>query len=283
VTDALERALRDLAAAVDTGPVPDIAPAVLTRLREQPTTRRRRAWARITIATLVLALIVAAVPDVRGAVAGFVRDLPGMLFNTSEKNAPPVPRRSNGSLGGPLGLTGPLTLQAARSKVPFPVLAPESLGAPDEVYLRGDRAVMMLWRARPGLAPLAGSQVGAMVDVIDPAAAPIFEKMSSPTLPCLAAISLGTPRDRSGSRTGSIPRPATRPLAHTPNAPICRHSCQCAGTVPPIVTRHIAPRLAQRCPDENLSGGTRDHAIWSSSALHGRYAAEAGSPERCLG
>jgi len=180
VADALERALRDLAAAVDTGPVPDVAPAVLARLREQPRAARRRPWLRIAIATLVLALVAAAVPDVRSAVAGFIRDLPGVLFNTSEKHVPPVPpvpRRLNGSLGGPLGLTGPITLQAARSEVPFPVLVPESLGAPDEVYLRGDRAVTMLWRARTGLPPLAGSQVGAMIDVIDPATAAIFQKM----------------------------------------------------------------------------------------------------------
>ncbi len=180
MADALERALRDLATAVDAGPVPDIAPAVLTRLREQPAAVRHRPWLRIAIATLVLALIAATVPPVRSAVASFIGDIPGVLFNTSQQHPPPVPavpRRTDGSLGGALGLTNPATLQAARSAVSIPVLVPESLGAPNAVYLRGNRAVTMLWRARAGLPPLPGTHVGAMIDVIDPAAAAMFEKL----------------------------------------------------------------------------------------------------------
>jgi hypothetical protein len=180
VAESLERALRDLAAAVDTGPVPDVAPAVLRRLRERPRPARHRPWLRIVIATLVLALAAALIPGVRTAVAGFIRDIPGVLFNTSQKHAPPVPsvpQRLNGSLGGPLGLTDPVTLHAARAAVSIPILVPDSLGPPDEVYLRGDRAVTMLWRTRPGLPPLTGTQVGAMIDVIDPAAGALFEKL----------------------------------------------------------------------------------------------------------
>jgi len=180
VADLLEQALLDLAAAIDTGPVPDVAPAVVTRLREQPRVERRHPWLRIAIAAVVLALAAALIPDVRTAVADFVRDIPGVVFNTSEKHAPPVPsvpRRVDGSLGGPLGLTHPLTLEAARSAVAFAVVVPQSLGPPDEVYLRGDRAVTMLWRARSGFPPLAGTQVGVMIDVLDPESGPLLEKL----------------------------------------------------------------------------------------------------------
>ncbi|HEY3715244.1 MAG TPA: hypothetical protein VGL39_12010 [Jatrophihabitantaceae bacterium] len=180
MADALEQALHDLAAAMDTGPVPDVAPAVLSRLREPPRVERRRPWLRIAIAALVLAVAAALVPDVRSAVADFVHDIPGVLFNTSEKHAPPVPsapRRLDGSLGGPLGLTHPVALEAARSAVSFPVVVPQSLGPPDEVYLRGDRAVTMLWRARSGFPALTGTQVGVMIDVLDPESAPLLEKL----------------------------------------------------------------------------------------------------------
>jgi hypothetical protein len=180
VADVLEQALRDLAAAIDTGPVPDVAPAVLTRLGERTRVGRRRPWLRIAIAALVLALAAALVPNVRTAVADFVRDIPGVVFNTSDKHAPPVPsvpRRVDGSLGGPLGLAHPISLDAARSAVSFPVVVPQALGRPDEVYVRGDGAVTMLWGARPGFPALTGTKVGVMVDVLDPESAPLLEKL----------------------------------------------------------------------------------------------------------
>ena len=180
MADALELALQDLAAALDTGPVPDLAPAVLARLHPSPSPTRHRPWLRIAIAALVLAVAAALVPDVRRAVASFVRDIPGVVLNTSDKHPPPVPsvsRRLDGSLGGPLGLAHPITLDAARAAVTIPPLVPQSLGPPDETYARGNRAVTMLWRARPGFPALPGTQVGIMIDVIDPSTAAFLEKL----------------------------------------------------------------------------------------------------------
>lgn len=174
---ALERALYDLAGRLDTGPVPDVAPAVLDRI-QQPH-RRRVAWRRAAAIALASSLLLVLIPGVRTAVAEFVRGLPGVLFETRPQ---PVPSRVPAtSLGGSPAFGRPLPLEEARQQVGFPVLVPQALGPPDEVYVRGNHAVTLLWRSGPGLPPLAGSDIGAVVDVIDPLMGDRLQKWLPPT------------------------------------------------------------------------------------------------------
>jgi hypothetical protein len=173
VSGPLERALIDLARSLDTGPVPDVAPAVLARLRGRPE-RRIGVRLRAVLVAIAVSLLLALLPGVRTAVAEFVRGLPGVVFST-EREQPgelPPPRR----LGESLALTQAVPLDEARSQVAFPVLVPEAFGPPDEVYVRGPHAVTLLWRARPGLPALDGSHIGAVADVIAPSVGAWLEK-----------------------------------------------------------------------------------------------------------
>jgi hypothetical protein len=174
----IEMALRDLAASLDTGPVPDVAPRVIAQLdATSARPRRTSGWLRAAVTAVVIGLLLALNPAVRSAVADFVRGLPGVLFETDDP-APPV-RTPHASLGQPFGLVGAVPLAEAVRQVSFPVLVPTALGEPDEVYVRGQHpshAVTMLYRARPGLPTLDGSGFGAVVDVIDPSAGTLFEK-----------------------------------------------------------------------------------------------------------
>jgi hypothetical protein len=172
-SSSLERALYDLAATLDTGPVPDVAPVVLDRIRRHPA-RPHLAWLRAALIALAVSLLLALTPGVRTAVAEFVRGLPGVLFETEPRPLPSgVPATS---LGESLALTRPVPLVEARRQVGFPVLVPEAFGPPDEVYVRGRHAVTLLWRAGPGLPALAGSDIGAVVDVIDASLGAWLEK-----------------------------------------------------------------------------------------------------------
>jgi len=169
----LKVALRDLAGVLDTGPVPDVAPEVLARVRAAPAPRRFTLL-RTAVVALVVSLLLALTPGVRTAVADFVRGLPGVLFNLDREPAPDVPRPVR--LGDSLALSPATTLEEARRQVPFPVLVPGALGEPDEVYVPGRHAVTMLWRAGTGLPAIPGSDIGAVVDVIDPSVGAWLEK-----------------------------------------------------------------------------------------------------------
>lgn len=170
---SLEHALHDLARALDTGPVPDVVPAVLARVRSEPA-RRRAGWLRGVLVAIAVSLLLASIPGVRVAVADFVRGLPGVLFDSGTAPSPSQPPPSG--LGESLALTRPVTLEEARRQVAFPVLLPSVWGRPDEVYVRGSHAVTLLWRARAGLPALEGSDIGAVVDVIDPSVGAWLEK-----------------------------------------------------------------------------------------------------------
>ena len=194
--DLLVAALRDLGAGLDTGPVPDIAPAVLARVAG--TVPRRPVLARVGLAgrrlraflVALLAAGLAAVPAVRDAaadVAGAVVALPGVLIRAGDP-PPAAPRaepppagtaRAAGPLGRELGYsTAPVTLDEARRRAAATLRLPAGLGPPDEAYVlgTGGRAVSMLWAARPGLPALPGSRIGLVLDVVTPSDIAFFEK-----------------------------------------------------------------------------------------------------------
>ena len=194
----LERALADLAAALEFPPTPDLAAAVTARLDEapaaapappSPAARARRwlaglaGWRRLAAAGLAVVLLAAAVlvasPGTREAVA---RRL-GLRGIGVELGGPPPPTVTT-TPGGrlELGLGDRVTLEEARRRVDWPVLAPTSGGVerPDAVYVNeavpsGGR-VDLVYRARPGLPPSPFTDVGLLITEFQGQPTPEFLK-----------------------------------------------------------------------------------------------------------
>jgi hypothetical protein len=192
----LERALADLAAALEFPPTPDLAAAVTARLGEAPAAappgpaaRARRwlaglaGWRRLAAAGLAVLLLAAAVlvasPGTREAVA---RRL-GLRGIGVELGGPPPPTVTT-TPGGrlELGLGDRVTLEEARRRVDWPVLVPAAagLGPPDAVYVdevvpSGGR-VDLVYRARPGLPPSPFTDVGLLITEFQGQPTPEFLK-----------------------------------------------------------------------------------------------------------
>jgi hypothetical protein len=165
----LERALADLAAALEFPATPDLAGAVAARLEEAPAPGPARVghrgrpagrpgWRRLAVAGLVAVLLAAAVlvasPGTREAVA---RRL-GLRGVGVELGGPPPPTvTTHPAEPLDLGLGERVTLAEARRRVGFPVLVPGAAGfrQPAAVFVNqaappGGR-VDLVYRARPGL------------------------------------------------------------------------------------------------------------------------------------
>jgi hypothetical protein len=194
----LERALADLAAALEFPPTPDLAAAVTARLGAapaaapappSPAARARRwlaglaGWRRLAAAGLAVVLLAAAVlvasPGTREAVA---RRL-GLRGIGVELGGPPPPTVTT-TPGGrlELGLGDRVTREEARRRVDWPVLVPAAagLGRPDAVYVNqavpsGGR-VDLVYRARPGLPPSPFTDVGLLVTEFQGQPTPEFLK-----------------------------------------------------------------------------------------------------------
>jgi hypothetical protein len=194
----LERALADLAAALEFPPTPDLAAAVTARLGEtpaaapappSPAARARRwlaglaGWRRLAAAGLAVVLLAAAVlvasPGTREAVA---RRL-GLRGIGVELGGPPPPTVTT-TPGGrlELGLGDRVTLEEARRRVGWPVLVPAAagLGRPDAVYVNeavpsGGR-VDLVYRARPGLPASPFTDVGLLITEFQGQPTPEFLK-----------------------------------------------------------------------------------------------------------
>ena len=194
----LERALADLAAALEFPPTPDLVAAVTARLGEapaaapappSPAARARRwlaglaGWRRLAAAGLAVVLLAAAVlvasPGTREAVA---RRL-GLRGIGVELGGPPPPTVTT-TPGGrlELGLGDRVTLEEARRRVGWPVLVPAAagLGRPDAVYVNeavpsGGR-VDLVYRARPGLPPSPFTDVGLLITEFQGQPTPEFLK-----------------------------------------------------------------------------------------------------------
>lgn len=163
----------------------------------------------------VAAVVLVASPGAREAVASVFRGVPGieLIFGDGVVDPAPTPTAAPASVTAPTsaaapqpsptataaespsapapsptrsspppppgtisGFGTPTTLAAARAAVPFRVLVPAALGAPDSVFLDrrvGRGMVTMQWRARPGL-PDAGNGVGAVFTQFDTGVDPGF-------------------------------------------------------------------------------------------------------------
>lgn len=179
MADRLEDALVDLGRSIETGPVPDVMPQVLTRIAQPQPERRRRGWIWGGTCAVVIAAVIGLTPGVAGAVGDFLGSLPGVLFSRSTAPPPPPPPAQPGPLGASLQMAGPVPLEEIR-RAGIPV--PTAFGDPAEVYRRDEGLITMVWPAGPGLPAIGPSGIGLIVDVIRPDFGPYAQKML-PSMP----------------------------------------------------------------------------------------------------
>lgn len=163
----LERSLEELSTHIVYPPEPDVARSVRARIEAAPRSRGaapRVSWPRwrpalvaATVALVVGAVSLVALPGVRSAVAEWL-GLGGVRIQTG--GPPPTPA------GGPLDLGEATTLATARSRVDFDVTLPVALGGPDEVFvdeLVPGGQVALVYRARQDLPATPDSEIGALI------------------------------------------------------------------------------------------------------------------------
>ena len=130
----LERELLALGGAVEYPPTPNLGPRVRTRLEERRARLglpARRALAVAFVVLLAIAGALLAVPGTRSAIFEWL-GLKGVAIERIETTPEGLP------VGFGLGLGQRVTLDEARERVPYEVVIPERLGAPDSVYVRRD-------------------------------------------------------------------------------------------------------------------------------------------------
>ena len=116
----LERQLHELGGEIAFPATPDLVGAVRTRIRPAPAWRRWRfALAAAAAVLLALTVTVAALPDARRAVAGFL-GLPGFQVQKVKVLPPPSPNR----------VGRPVSIEEAARLAGFPLLVP---GPPEKV------------------------------------------------------------------------------------------------------------------------------------------------------
>ncbi|HEX9410631.1 MAG TPA: hypothetical protein VF986_02915 [Actinomycetota bacterium] len=184
-SEDLERALAQAASFVAYPDVGDLSGLVARRIREAPAPAARR-WARPNLrevlwpvarpilqpawlkAAVAVAVVVAMFtgtlvfsPTARRAVAGWLG-----LRGVKIEIVPSPSITVSPSLGTGLQLGDRVTLAEVQPRVPFQILVPAELGAPDEIYLRnvgGVDQVTLLYRARPGLPKAAETGAGLLL------------------------------------------------------------------------------------------------------------------------
>lgn len=164
----LEQVLEDVATRLEDPSPGDLPASVRDRLEAQPRLDaiRRRGWpgprTRFVLAGVAIVVAVTVALTLASGAREAVADwfgLRGVLIE--HRTRPPV-----AGAGARLSLGERVSLAEARRGVSFEVLLPAGRGKPDEVYLAdtpsGGR-ISLLYRARPGLPPAAGSSVGLLV------------------------------------------------------------------------------------------------------------------------
>jgi hypothetical protein len=197
--EEFERELRELGSHVKYPPTPDLARAVRLRLDQEGAGRATRSritwppfaslrWAAAAAAFLLIVAVPALSPTLRATVAGWFEagqtassrqgaGGPGSAESGREAAQAPSAGQpaedeslaESRSLGEGLGFGERITLQEARTRVGAgELLLPgmPKLGEPDEVYTGGSSrrgGVVLVYSARPGLPPLAGTGVGLVL------------------------------------------------------------------------------------------------------------------------
>ncbi|MET8066982.1 hypothetical protein ABZS65_25490, partial [Micromonospora sp. NPDC005313] len=125
--DDLERELRELTAWLEPARTPDVTARVRARL-DAPAPRRR--W-RHMLAAALAALLVAALPPGRAAIADAVTGL--LRFSGVTIDTAPAP--SPTGTPSPLPAQHEVALAEAQRQVRFPIRVPARLGAPERVLV----------------------------------------------------------------------------------------------------------------------------------------------------
>jgi hypothetical protein len=172
----LEQALLDLGRHLEYPPTPDLALAVRRRLAERPArpTRFWESWLplqrRLAVALVAVLVLIGAVlvvsPEARTAIAerlGLrgveIRQVPAIPSVPATATPAAIARAR-------LNLGQRLSLDEARGRVPFQVLEPASVGAPDEVYLLDKPVggqVALVYYPRPDVPPANTTGVGLLL------------------------------------------------------------------------------------------------------------------------
>ena len=181
----IEDALRQLASAIDTPPVPDYADWITQKLDGRTDGRARarrflfgRGSGRLLLAAAVLLLaagVLAAVPATRHAFASWF-GFSGITIHT-ERGAPPL---SPPSTPAPIAAGSQVTLAEAQRVAGNRIAQPQQLPAPARVYLRRDGAAVIVTLAYPtvpSLKPTPETGYALIVTEIFDAGDPILEKI----------------------------------------------------------------------------------------------------------
>lgn len=177
--NAWEHSLEQLARRFDYPPAPEIAAAVRLRTTgREPQPERRAITGRLAFVLILIALVVAgamAIPRTRAAVLSLFARIGAIdIFIDETAPAPPPtlaataapatarPDRVEHSLAL-FELGEAIPLEEARQAADFPLVVPESLGQPDEVYVHRNvdlPAITLVWRDENG-PPLSLTEIGA--------------------------------------------------------------------------------------------------------------------------
>lgn len=195
-------ALRDLATAIEVPPAPDYAAQVGARLAQGPARPPRRRFAgpgrrpfgvsgarrfllAAAAAILLAAGTVVAVPASRHALASFL-GFTGIEIRTAPSEPGPSESTASAAPSGtpvppvPLDMGRRVTLAVARHAAGGRLRLPSGAAAPSRVFLRRDRAavvVTLAFRTAPGLAPTANTGYALILTEIFDAGEPLFEKL----------------------------------------------------------------------------------------------------------
>jgi hypothetical protein len=162
----LERSLDLLSEGIDWPATPALAGRITSRIATP--TPAPRAWfqSRWALAAAVVLLAIAALTAYapsRDAIASWI-NLHTSITRLNHLSTPsPQP---SGPLGKRLGLGEPTTLAAAQGKVAWKILAPGSVGQPDEVYFQPDAPsgeVNLVYKSRPGLKTSGQTGVAVLI------------------------------------------------------------------------------------------------------------------------
>ncbi len=160
----LDGELLDLGRHIDYPPTPDLANAVGRRLVERPTPTRQiwhRLWplaAAIALVIVAAAVVLTARPDARSALAERLG-----LRGVQIVQVPEVPATQ---VGARLSLGQPLSLDDARTRVPFGLELPATLGQPDAVYVLDSPPggqVALVYLPRAGIPTASTTGVGLLL------------------------------------------------------------------------------------------------------------------------
>lgn len=162
----LERELAELRKHVVFPPTPDLTALVRSAIAAGPApVAQPRSWRRplLLTAAALLALIASSllVPEVRDTVARWLGvDGIRIVIDDEEPTVTPEP------VGSRLLFGSRTTFDDAQAAVPYPIHVPDSLGVPDEVYLRqlsDGPMVTLLYFPDDDLPDVGGSGVGAIL------------------------------------------------------------------------------------------------------------------------